>query len=112
AVVVGKAPAAQPPAPEADGGVEPPGGIVDTLGADQVRPPGEGSVGALPRTQRVTRADAACLDAQRQAGAQADGLTGAGGVGDMTAVVDQGPLSGRAPVVEGRLAHQLDLDLA
>ena len=60
----------------------------------------------------MPRADAVALDAEREIRAEPDRLAGAGGVGRVAAAVDERPLRRRAAVVEGRLADELDLDLA
>ena len=52
------------------------------------------------------------LDAEGHVGAQADRLARAGRVGDVAVVADERPLPGHAAVVEDRLAHELDLDVA
>ncbi len=98
--------------PVAGGGGEPTVGLIDVLRRGQGLGPGERAVGLLALLEVVACPHPFALDAERHVGLQPDRLAGARGVGDVTAVVDQRPLCRRAPVVEHRLAHQIDLDAA
>ena len=54
--------------------------------------------------------DPVALDAEREVGLQPDGLARGSRVGGVPTAVDQRPLGRRPAVVEGRLAHEIDLD--
>jgi hypothetical protein len=60
----------------------------------------------------VARPNAAALDPQREIRAEADGLLRAGRVNYMAVAIDRVPFRRHSAVVEGRLADELDLDLA
>ncbi len=102
----------KPAPPEAHRGVDLRGRLVDVGRSSQMLTPGQACVGPLAGGQGVAGAHAVGLDPQLEIGHQADRLAGAGGVGGVAAAVGQLPLARRATVVEGRLADQLDLDLA
>ena len=102
----------QPSPPELDRRVQSRGGVVGVRRGDQVVLPGQRDVYALSRTQRVASSNAAGLDPELEIGLQADRLAGTGRVGDVPVAAYKRPFGRCAPVVERRLAHQLDLDLA
>ena len=104
--------AVQPLAPEARGGDKAGICLVDVLGRGEALGPGERAVDLVALVQGVACPGPFTLDAERHVGLQPDRLAGAGGVGCVTAVADERPLGRRAPVVEDRLAHQVDLDAA
>ena len=108
--VVGQPGSAQPGAPVAGGGVQPPVGLLDVLHRGQVLRPGQRAVHLVAFVQHVPGPDPVSLDAEREVGLQADRLLRPGGVGRVPAVADQRPLRRRTAVVERRLADQLDLD--
>ena len=58
----------------------------------------------------MARPNTAALDAEQQVGAEPNGLAGACRVGGVEVVADDRPRRRRAPIVERRLADQLDLD--
>ena len=101
---------AQPGAPVAGGGVQPPVGLLDVLHRGQVLRPGQRAVHLVAFVQHVPGPDPVSLDAEREVGLQAHRLLRPGGVGRVPAVADQRPLRRRTAVVERRLADQLDLD--
>ena len=86
--------------------------VVEVRGRREPFGPRQRAVELLALVQHVARADPVALDAERHVGLQADGLPGAGRVGDVAVLVDDRPLRGLAPVVEHRLADELDLDAA
>jgi hypothetical protein len=102
----------QPPPPEADRVVEPRGRVVDIDGRDQPVLPGKRDIRAIAGRQSVPGANSGALDPELEIGLQPDRLAGARRVSHVPVAVDQGPFTRRAPVVERRLAHQLDLDLS
>ena len=104
--------ARQPSPPEADRVVEPRGGVVDIDGSDQPVLPGKRGESAIAGRQGVPGTNSAALDPELEIGLQADRLAGASRVGNVPAAVHQGPFARCTPVVECRLAHQLDLDLS
>ena len=104
--------ASQPGSPEPPGGGDPGRGVVDVDRAFQPFGPREGAERLVTRLQHVSSPDAAALDAEREIGLEADRLAGAGRVRRVAAAVDEDPLRRGAAVVEGGLAHELDLDAA
>ncbi len=110
--VIGLPPPGEPAAPEAAGGGETGVRVVDVLGRREPVLPRQRAERLLALREDVARAHPVGLDAERQVGAQPHGHSGPGGVGRMAVVADHRPLAGRAPVVEVRLADQLELHLA
>ena len=110
--VIDRARPVQPFAPVARGGSEPSVGLVDVLRRGKALGPRERAVHLLALLEVVACPHPLALDAERHVGPQPDRLAGARRVGDVPAVVDERPLRRRAPVVEDRLAHQIDLDAA
>ena len=104
--------APEPASPEALRGRHPRVGLVDVLRRVQLLGPGEGAVDLVALLHHVPRADAVALDADRHVGSQPHRLARPGRVGRMAVATLHRPLGGRAPVVEGRLADQLDLHIA
>ena len=110
--VVDRARPVQPGAPETRGGGQPRVGLIDALRRLEALGPRERAVELLALLERMPCPDPFPLDADLHVRSEPDRLAGPGRVGRMTVTVDQRPLRRRAPVVEDRLAHQLDLDIA
>ena len=108
--MVGDARSGEPVAPEPDGRVDACGGVGDVGGSGETVGPGQCAEGPLALGQHVAGAGGAAFDADRQVGAQPQGLPGACGVGGVARAVDQRPRGGFAAVVERRFADQFDLD--
>ena len=109
--VVGDAGPAQPGAPEPGRGGQAIARLLDVARRREATGPRQRAVHAVARPEDVTRPSPPALDAEGQVGLQPDGLTRAGGVGDVTAPLHERPLGGHPAVVEHRLAHELDLHL-
>ena len=103
---------AEPAAPEARVAARRAFASSTSCGDGEPLRPGERAVGLLALLEHVAGPHAVALDPERHVGLQPDRLPAAGGVGRVPVVADQRPVGGRAPVVEDRLADQLDLDLA
>ena len=110
--VVGNASPSEPGTPIADRGCDSRFGLVGVLRCGEPFRPGERTIRAVARSQDVARPNAAALDPQREIRAEADRLLRAARVGYMAVAVDRAPFRRHAAVVEGRLADELDLDLA
>ena len=110
--MVGDPGAAEPGSPEADGRVDPLDGLVRRLRCVQIRIPRERAERPLARAEDVPRPDPVLLDPEREVGVQAEALVRAGRLGAVPIVVQQRPGGRLAPVVERRLADELDLDVA
>jgi hypothetical protein len=109
--VVGDARAVEPVTPEAVRRSDPRFCLVRVFRGGELLGPGECAVRAFSDSEHVPAADAVSLDAEGEIGAKTDRLPGAGRVGRMPVLADQGPLCRGAAVVERRLADELDLDL-
>jgi hypothetical protein len=103
---------AEPAAPELDRGGHSRLRLLVIGGCRELLGPGEGAVSLFSRLEDVASAYALPLDVQREVGRQAESLPGPGRVGGMAVSVVHRPLRGLAAVPEGRLADDLDLDVA
>ena len=101
----------EPGAPEPHGRRDPGLGVVDVARGLQLVGPRQGAERAVAGVQDVTGPHALALDAQRQVRPQPEHLIAARGVGDPVVPVPEAPRRRDLPVVEDRLAHELDLDL-
>ena len=102
----------QPSPPESSRGGDPRVRIVDVVRRGQALGPRQRAVELLSLLEGVAGTHPVPLDPQRHVGREADGGPGAARVGGVAVVADELPLGRGAPVVERRLADQLDLDLA
>jgi len=110
--MVREAAAGEPVAPVMERGLEPLLGVGAVLGAVQAVPPPERDEPLLAFGQRVPGPRPVALDPDPQVGNQAqDGLPVAR-LGSRPILLDHLPPRRRAPVVEHRLAHGLDLNRA
>ncbi len=100
----------EPGPPEPDRGRDARLRLLDALRRDEPVGPGEAAVGALALRKHVPAADAVSLDPEQEVRAEADRNGRAVRVRRVAVVADERPLRGRAPVVEGGLAEDLDLD--
>ena len=87
-------------------------GFVGVVRHGQALGPRERAEGALARPQDVPAPSAVALDSQLEARSEPDRAPVAARVCGVVVAVDERPLRRDAPVVEDRLADQLELDLA
>ena len=104
--------AAQPPAPEARRRVDPRRRLAVILRSSELLGPGQGAVRALAGLEDVVCADRLALDVDREIGDQPESHAGARGVDGVVHSFDRRPGRRRRAVVEGGLAHELDLHVA
>ena len=109
-LVVGQAGAGEPRAPEAGRLLQPGVGVVEVRRGGQTLGPRQRAVELIALGERVPGAHGVALDPEGHVRAQPDRLLRPTGVGSVAVVAHQLPLGRDAAVVEGRLAHELDLD--
>ena len=102
----------QPAAPELDGRRDARVGLVHVLWHDLALRPRERAVDLVAFLQPVARSDAVALDAEREVRLQPDREAGPARVCGMPVVADHRPLRRNTPIVEVRLADQLQLEVA
>jgi hypothetical protein len=110
--MVGEAAAGQPVAPVVERGLEALLGVGAVLGAVQAVPPPERDEPLLALGQRVPSPRPVALDPDPQVGDQPQDGLAVTRLGRRPILLDHLPPRGRAPVVEHRLAHGLDLNRA
>ncbi len=110
--MVGEAAAGEPVAPVVERGLESVLGIGAVLGAVQAVPPSERDEPLLALVQGVPGARPVALDPDPQVGDQPQDRLPVARLGRRPVLLDHLPLGRRAPVVEHRLAHRLDLNRA
>ena len=102
----------EPVPPERDGDIDAPRGVVDVVRCGQTVGPGKRAEDAVAYPECAAGSYPVALDTEGQVGVQAQHLRRPGGVRRSAGRVDHRPAGWDVPVVEDRLADELDLDVA